>query len=132
MAGYCRTDADAMKPAKLLYSSSRLEPTRSGILCSLTPAALGGERIHFAVRQIAAGDSWTSSDRGRERCLVLLQGLLRVAWDGESHRIGPRASVFAAYPYAVYLPAGSRPRVEAIGPRLLEDCRGRSPTTFAA
>jgi 5-deoxy-glucuronate isomerase len=120
-----------MKPAKLRYSSSRLEPTRSGILCSLTPAALRWERIHFAVRQIAAGDSWTSSDRGRERCLVLLQGLLRVGWDGESHRIGPRASVFAAYPYAVYLPAGIRARVEAIEPSVIADCRAPSAETFA-
>ena len=99
---------------QLLYRSAPLAQARSGIVCSLTPAALGWDRIHFAVRQIAGGDSWTSSDRGRERCLVLLQGLLRVAWDGESHRIGPRASVFAAYPYAVYLPVGIRARVEAM------------------
>jgi 5-deoxy-glucuronate isomerase len=117
--------------SQLLYRSAALARTRSGVVCSLTPAALGWERIHFAVRQIAAGDSWTSSDRGRERCLVLLQGLLRVVWDGESHRIGPRASVFAAYPYAVYLPAGIRARVEAIEPSVIADCRAPSTETFA-
>ena len=82
---------------QLLYRSATLARTRSGVVCSLTPAALGWEQIHFSVRQIAAGDSWTSSDRGRERCLVLLQGRLRVAWDGESHRLGPRANVFTSW-----------------------------------
>jgi len=121
-----------MRPPKLRYRSARLEPTRSGVLCSLTPAALGWERIAFAVRQMAKGDSWTSSDGTRERCLVLLQGLLRVAWDGDSHRIGPRASVFAAYPQAVYLPAGTHARVEAIEPSVIADCRAPSTEVFPA
>ena len=38
---------------------------------------------------------------------MLLRGEFE-RWPGGSHRIGPRADVFAAYPHAVYLPAGVR------------------------
>ena len=36
---------------------------------------------------------------------MLLRGEFEVSWAGASHRIGPRADVFSAYPHAVYLPA---------------------------
>jgi 5-deoxy-glucuronate isomerase len=115
-----------MTAAKLLYRSAKLAKGNSGIACSLTPKALGWERIQFGVRHLAAGERWRSSDRARERCLVLLQGLLRVEWGGERHRLGPRATVFAAYPHAVYLPAGVAVRVEALEPSVVADCRAPS------
>ena len=45
---------------------------------NLTPRALGWDRIHFAVRHLAAGAVWTGLSRDEERCLVLLRGEFEV------------------------------------------------------
>src|SRR5438034_9166456 len=109
-----------------LYRSRRLAGGRSGAACELTPAALGWRRIYFSVRHLAAGASWESFDRRRERCVVLLSGALRVAWNGQRHELGPRPDVFGGYPHAVYLPPGLPFRVEAIEPSEFADCRAPS------
>src|ERR1700704_7214882 len=100
-----------MTPQKLLYRSTRVPPGRTAAALNLTPRALGWDRIHFAVRHLAAGAVWTGLSRDEERCLVLLRGEFEVRWAGASHTIGPRADVFSAYPHAVYLPARTPFRV---------------------
>src|SRR5258706_623608 len=98
---------------KLLYRSTRLPPETSAAALNLTPRALGWDRIHFAVRQVAKGAVWTGLPRDEERCLVLLRGEFEIGWVGASHRVGPRADVFSSYPHAVYLPARTRFRLVA-------------------
>ena len=115
-----------MTPLPLLYRSVQIPPKRSGLVCNLTATRLGWERIHFAVRQLARGASWSSRDRRRERCLVLLRGRLRVSWGSGDHEIGPRVDVFGAYPHAVYVPVGTSVEVTAIEPSELADCRAPS------
>jgi 5-deoxy-glucuronate isomerase len=102
-----------MTPKKLLYRSARVPPGRTGAALNLTPRALGWERIHFAVRHLAARAVWTGLSRDEERCVVLLRGEFDISWDGAWHRVGPRADVFSAYPHAVYLPARTRFRIVA-------------------
>ncbi len=119
-----------MSPQQRLYRSSRVPAARSGVACQLTPAALGWDRIHFSVRQLAAHDSWRAIDRKRERCIVLLRGALRVSWDGVEHQIGPRADVFGSYPHAVYVPAGTALRVQASELSELADCRAPAVRRF--
>jgi 5-deoxy-glucuronate isomerase len=102
-----------MTTSRLLYRSARVPPGTSAAALNLTPQALGWDRIHFAVRHLAAGSVWSGLSRREERCLVLLRGEFEVSWDGASHIVGPRADVFSAYPHAVYLPAGTRFRVTA-------------------
>ena len=97
--------ATPMRSRKLLYRSARVPDNRTAAALNLTPRALGWDRIHFAVRHLAAGAVWTGLSRDEERCLVLLRGEFEVRWAGASHRIGPRADVFGGYPHAVYLPA---------------------------
>ena len=116
---------------KRLYQSAPVQPNRSGSALNLTAKALGWRRIHFAVRHLAAGASWTGMSRREERCLVLLRGRFDAAWGSERHRIGPRADVFDAYPHGVYLPARTKFRVEAIEACEIADCRAPSSKTLA-
>lgn len=115
---------------KLLYRSTNITPTRSGLACNLTPAALGWERIHFSVRRIAAGASWTARDARCERCLVLLRGCFDIHWSGACYRVGPRADVFAGYPHAVYLPRGMKCRVVGVEACEIADCRAPAAGAF--
>jgi 5-deoxy-glucuronate isomerase len=83
--------------------------------------------VHFAVRQVAPGKAWTS-DTGREECcLVLLGGHCRIALEDRTETLGPRRSVFAGYPHAIYLPPRTRFRVEA--DQLTELADGRAPSS---
>ena len=120
-----------MTRRKLLYRSARVPPRRTAAALNLTPRALGWDRIHFAVRHLAAGAVWSGLSRDEERCLVLLRGEFEVSWDGGSHRIGPRADVFTAYPHAVYLPAGTRFRIVAAAECEIADARAASTKKLA-
>ena len=120
-----------MKTRRLLYRSARVPQGTTAAALNLTPRALGWERIHFAVRQLAAGAVWTGLSRDQERCLVLLRGEFEVSWAGASHTIGPRADVFSGYPHAVYLPARTPFRVAARTVCEIADARAASEKTLA-
>jgi 5-deoxy-glucuronate isomerase len=64
-----------MKPLTTLLRSRKLPTTQSGTRLALTPRRAGWEYVGFAVRQIAAGQTWTGRSGGDELCLVLLGGL---------------------------------------------------------
>ena len=96
---------------------------RTGAALDLTPRALGWRTIHFAVRHLARGATWRGRSAGEERCLVLLRGGFDISWPGRDACIGPRADVFAAYPHAVYLPAGVAFEVRATQECEIADCR---------
>ena len=112
-----------MRAQQLLYRSAKIGAGRTGASLNLTPRALGWDRIHFAVRHLAPGASWSGLSRDEERCLVLLRGSFDVSWKGASHRIGPRADVFSGYPHAVYLPARTPFKVVAQRRCEIADCR---------
>jgi 5-deoxy-glucuronate isomerase len=115
-----------MSGQKLLYRSARIGAGRTGAALNLTPRALGWDRIHFAVRHLAAGAAWSGLSRDEERCLVLLRGAFQIAWKGASHRVGPRADVFGGYPHAAYLPARTAFTVTADTACEIADCRAWS------
>jgi 5-deoxy-glucuronate isomerase len=119
-----------MSGQKLLYRSARIAAGHTGAALNLTPRALGWDRIHFAVRHLAAGASWSGLSRDEERCLVLLRGAFQIAWKGAAHRVGPRADVFSGYPHAVYLPARTPFKVTADAACEIADCRARSSQAF--
>jgi 5-deoxy-glucuronate isomerase len=102
-----------MPSKKLLYRPGRPSRAKIAAALDLTPRALGWERIHFAVRRLKPGAVWIGPSRDEERCVVLLRGEFDVSWAGASHRIGPRAEVFGAYPHAVYLPCRTPFRIVA-------------------
>jgi 5-deoxy-glucuronate isomerase len=50
-----------------------------------------------------------------------------VTWNGgRPHTLGPREHVFASYPHAVYLPAGTSFTVDAVAATEIADCRAAS------
>jgi 5-deoxy-glucuronate isomerase len=110
----------------LLYRSARVPPATTAAALNLTPRALGWDRIHFAVRHLAAGAAWTGLSRDQERCVVLLRGELDVSWGDAFQRLGPREDVFTSYPYAVYLPARTPFRIVARVPSEVADARAPS------
>jgi 5-deoxy-glucuronate isomerase len=111
--------------ARVLYKSSSIAKTRSGTAIEITRAQAGWRFVHFAVRQIAPNRAWSGRTGTSECCLVLLAGKCRVIFDGREETLGPRASVFAAYPHAIYLPPGTVFRIEA--DQLTELADGRAP-----
>ena len=82
--------------------------------------------MHFAVRHIVPGKPWAGDTGVEECCLVLLAGHCRITIDGRSETLGPRKSVFAGYPHAIYLPPRTAFRVEAEAPTELADGRALS------
>jgi 5-deoxy-glucuronate isomerase len=116
------------KPAPVLHTR-RLAATRSGTQVALTPRRAKWEYVGFAVRQIAPSDSWTARTGRHELCLVLLSGLASITWssnEGKAVQLGPRRSVFADYPHAMYLPPATTFEIRA--KQLTEIAACRSPT----
>jgi 5-deoxy-glucuronate isomerase len=107
------------------FRSRAMEPDKSGVLVAITPQDAGWQFVAFAVRQIAAGQSWSGDTGGDEACLVLLEGTCRVRWRGGEARLGPRRHVFSSYPHALYLPPGTAFSVEAEERTQIAD--GRAP-----
>ena len=58
-----------------LLRSRKIAKNKSGVQISLTPRQARWEFVGFAVRQIAAGETWTGRTGRDESCLVLLSGL---------------------------------------------------------
>jgi 5-deoxy-glucuronate isomerase len=114
-------------PDRRLFRPTAVAAGHSGTLVEVTPAEAGWELIHFAVRAVAAGTSWTAHSVDEEICLVLLAGHCTVRWhDGPEQMLGPRADVFSGYPHAVYLPPEVSCTVTALAPSELADCRALS------
>ncbi len=118
-----------MTSQTLLYRSMRVPAGRTAAAVNLTPRALGWAYVHFAVRHLASGVVWSGRTGREERCVVLLRGLFSVNWGGGPHRVGPRTDVFAGYPHAVYLPAGTVFHIVAERPCEVADCRASTPAS---
>ena len=116
---------------KLLFHSKSLAPAASGVRLEVTPKKAGWELIRFGVRQLPAGGMWKGGSGGDELCVVLLKGIFRAKFAGQDATIGPRASVFAGYPHALYLPAGTDFRIRAEEPCELAECRVPSTAPLA-
>jgi 5-deoxy-glucuronate isomerase len=102
---------------------------RTGTAIEVTRARAGWRYVHFAVRQIAPGQPWAHNTGAEECCLVLLSGHCEVSFgtheETRRETLGPRRSVFAGYPHAIYLPPRTAFRVVAGERTELAD--GRAP-----
>jgi 5-deoxy-glucuronate isomerase len=118
----------------LLIRPIAAPPAASGTLIEVTPETARWQYISFAVRRLAAGDSWEGSTADQEACFVLLRGTVRVTWDGgrTEHVLGPRASVFHSYPHAAYVPSRRRVRIIADEESEIADCRAPSQAALEA
>jgi 5-deoxy-glucuronate isomerase len=109
-----------------LYRSSPPAAHRTGTAIEVTRARAGWRFVHFAVRHVVPGKPWAGDTGAEECCLVLLAGQCRINVDGRVETLGPRKSVFAEYPHAIYLPSRTAFRVEADVATELAD--GRAPS----
>ena len=77
----------------------------------VTPESAGWRHLSF---RLVSGAVETETAE-EEICIVPLSGACRVDADGRSWELGGRASVFAALPWALYLPRDTAYRLEAEG-----------------
>jgi 5-deoxy-glucuronate isomerase len=115
----------------------RVPAGRSGASVAVTPARARWELVSFTVRRFVRGDTWRATTGRQELCLVLLAGVCRVEWktsDGASGRgrLGPRSTVFDAYPHALYVPRRSTISVTAEASAEIADCRAPSTADHPA
>jgi 5-deoxy-glucuronate isomerase len=84
-----------------------------GLLHDITPESAGWTYVGFSTRKLAAGGSVEVQTGAKEVCLVVLSGKVRVMAAGfDSALIGERTDVFSGLPWSVYLPPGTRAKVE--------------------
>ena len=96
---------------------------RRGKVVEVTPQSAGWRYVGFELHRLAAGDVVEEETGGREVCLVFVSGSGRVSAGGrELGEMGGRNSPFDGRPAAVYVPGGSRWRVEASGALELAVC----------
>jgi 5-deoxy-glucuronate isomerase len=76
--------------------------------------SFGFEYLSFAVRKLAAGESYSAETGGTELAIVVLGGVCSVTSNrGEWKSFGGRATVFDGLPYTLYLPIQSEFTVTA-------------------
>ena len=115
--------------SRTLLRTRPLEQGQSGTQVAITPKRAGWDYVGFAVRQIAAGDTFSGRTGRDEVCLVLLSGLASATWSpdcGGRVQLGPRRDVFSEYPHALYLPPGTAFELRATRRTEIAECR--SPT----
>src|SRR3712207_2542871 len=114
---WCRVEAPLPHRAKIWrsermrqYDASNLvvhpgNAADPNVIVEVTPEQAGWNYIHFQVRQLGAGGTWSWETGEHELAIVLLSGNVGVGSDrGEWTSIGERADVFSAPPSALYLP----------------------------
>src|SRR4029453_8660411 len=74
------------------------------VVVEVTPELAGWEFIHFQVRRLHPGQTWSFETGAHELALVPLSGATRVDSSGGQWDVGGRANVFAGLPHALYLP----------------------------
>ena len=97
----------------LVVPSSKT-PAEDGSVVKVTPESAGWGYVGFEVLRLAAGGIAERVAIGVEVCLVPVSGRCHVATEAEEWRdIGGREGPFDGPPHALYLPPGTRYRVEA-------------------
>lgn len=83
-------------------------PDADGTVLDITPESAGWRYVGFRVVKLAAGEAYSHTEPGREACLVILTGTVKVAAAGECFPgLGGRTSVFDGAATSVYVPAGA-------------------------
>lgn len=84
------------------------------VVVEVTPERTGLDYIHFQVRRLAAGRTWSFDTAECELAIVLLSGNVGVDSDrGQWSSIGERKDVFSGPPSTLYLPRRTRLTVTA-------------------
>lgn len=90
-------------------------PAPDGTVLEVTPQSAGWDHVGFRVVRLAAGQSFSGGEEGREACLVVLSGAADMEAGGQAFPgLGGRASVFDGPPASLYAPAGLPYRILAL------------------
>jgi 5-deoxy-glucuronate isomerase len=91
-------------------------PMADGSVLEVTPESAGWQHVGFQVVKLQPGQRHEGGIEGREACLVILSGTANIRAGALSvDAVGNRQSVFEdAPPAAVYVPAGTSYRIEAV------------------
>lgn len=75
------------------------------VVVEVTPELAGWDYIHFQVRRLRPGQTWSFETGEHELALIPLSGAIGVESSrGNWREVGGRESVFAGLPHALYLP----------------------------
>jgi 5-deoxy-glucuronate isomerase len=116
---------------EVLIHASKVAPSKSGALVSVTRTQARWDTINFSVRRLIAGQYWQSDTRDEEAALVILGGLATVNWGHGYREAGGRKDVFSGFPYAVYLPCRTPFEISALTNCEFADCRVPSTARLA-
>ncbi|AEB11686.1 5-deoxy-glucuronate isomerase [Marinithermus hydrothermalis] len=83
-----------------------------GVLVEVTPQQAGWRYLWFKAVRLETGEAYAEETAGHEVALVPLAGTARIEANGEQFLL-ERRSVFAELPHVLYLPPGTRYRIEA-------------------
>jgi 5-deoxy-glucuronate isomerase len=81
-------------------------PDADGCVLSVTPESAGWSYVGFEVYRVEPGARLERSETGREACVVVLSGRVRLGAGDRAWRDLGRDSVFAGPPTALYVPPG--------------------------
>lgn len=106
---------------------SRARRGGEAVLIDVTPPSAGWDLISFGVRRLEPGQTLQLQMRDEECAVILLRGSAEARLDGgAAHTLGPRPTVFASYPHAVYLPHGHAATLRATDATEIAVCRAPS------
>jgi 5-deoxy-glucuronate isomerase len=97
-----------MNGMESIVHSKKLPSGESGELLKLSRQDAGWEWMSFSVRRLNPGESYQASTAKEEAVFAVLGGKCLADWGEGPRSIGRRKSVFDGFPYALYLPAGSK------------------------
>jgi 5-deoxy-glucuronate isomerase len=103
--------------------SRPLPAGKSGELTAFSREEGGWEWMSFSVRRLAPAATTDYGSVSEEIALVLLSGMCLADWGEGEQLIGLRQNVFAGFPYALYLPAGSHATLKAETACEVAECR---------
>jgi 5-deoxy-glucuronate isomerase len=103
--------------------SRSLPSGQSGELIAFSREEAGWEWMSFSVRRLAPAATANYGSVHEEIALVLLSGTCLADWGKGEQLVGQRESVFAGFPYALYLPAGSHATLKAATACEVAECR---------
>jgi 5-deoxy-glucuronate isomerase len=103
--------------------SRMLREDQAGELIELPRETAGWEWMSFFVRRLGPGMSREFRAQDEELALILLSGQCAADWGQGKQLIGGRKNVFDGFPYALYLPAGTRANIKAETTCEIAECR---------
>jgi 5-deoxy-glucuronate isomerase len=120
-----------MNGNEFIVHSRKLPAGQPGELLRLPREVAGWEWMSFSVYRLNPGESYEANLGKEEAVFVVLGGKCLADWGEVPTSIGKRKNVFDGFPYALYLPAGSRANFTGETACEIAECRVPSDARLA-